>query len=892
MNMKALGAILFLISVKSLASPCNLDGVEAWAASFPKAVIESHNNSPTRGVGDVTYKYLFPEYECGRGDDSPLDLVFITIDELDESLFELLSRLIEELPIDAVVTEINHANTELNIARIGYYQFLEKVKDYQAQGCLDMPQTELACTAQRRHAKQIITHSLNKFRAGLDGFNPQIGKLRSIRNSGVGFEAKQGLSSLLRQIIQLTSIQNTLLSRAVVEFNDAADKLGGLIDGVRQPSQEIADAASDAWSIYLGDEGQVHNYFITAYEEMRNQLVESEPENVKLKQWLDSSGNTHCTLKDGNLDIYLIEESDCEVDVAQDIRLLRQRELYFNQLYIRSTVLPYARKVSDDTGNELSNLDLKAWFYRIYNNSPEYFGRQEIDGGDGLHGVIFYRELFDPLNYRAHYQGRDQALAKYQDERFYINYIKRRENLFRRFEKYPNIQGYDSYLTPTKRIGSWSPDPSRFLNHGLWREYYNNEDKISLLSQQREIWESNDDNQGLLLNGYFVEPGFVTFKYRLENAQSLSSKVTVYIDGLSVLEDTGESGGWSQFNGYLSKGFHTLEVYHSNADSVVLVADVVHPPLRPVRWSQTDEAPIPSDIEQEGDWHGVLCPYGAYASGVQVSLGPSKSNNWEDERGIEAMRLYCTDKNGNRSVIVKIKDESVFTDWGLKSACPPGEHFMDVKARRNSVHDGGDETGVNAIEFTCSGGRKVAPDNVLHMGEWSDPLSSDKRAICGVKGKIQSFQGRDRDDTGLNSLEFVFCGYEEETESDREAEALFADYVDVEDKRLRIFDIGHPASANPDADINPGVACVTVGDKFPEIFHGDYVFTHTFYGGRPEYRRTDGGYMLRYWSSAWRLWKPRWVPEDNNRLSYYWQTWWGSSAYTPEESSSYISPCL
>ncbi len=94
--------------------------------------------------------------------------------------------------------------------------------------------------------------------------------------------------------------------------------------------------------------------------------------------------------------------------------------------------------------------------------------------------------------------------------------------------------------------------------------------------------------------------------------------------------------------------------------------------------------------------------------------------------------------------------------WHPPIYCPGDDSYLNGVERRIEANQGdGDDTGLNAIRFSCTNDSSLYNANYGHWGDWDNAISNStckSGAISRVRLKVEANQG-DGDDTGANDLQ-------------------------------------------------------------------------------------------------------------------------------------------
>ncbi|KAJ6654775.1 hypothetical protein lerEdw1_006561 [Lerista edwardsae] len=154
-----------------------------------------------------------------------------------------------------------------------------------------------------------------------------------------------------------------------------------------------------------------------------------------------------------------------------------------------------------------------------------------------------------------------------------------------------------------------------------------------------------------------------------------------------------------------------------------------------------------------GDWGPPEFCNTGHANGFQTKFLPFQGiHPWEDDTGLEGVRLICTDGStaeslsGGRGI------------WSDVQTCPNGTLIsFSMKVHRYYWPEAGDQTAANKIKFKCVDGHVLegVGQEWGDWGRWSTPCR--RGAICGLRTRVQPYSGFFVDDTGLNDVRFMCC---------------------------------------------------------------------------------------------------------------------------------------
>jgi len=160
----------------------------------------------------------------------------------------------------------------------------------------------------------------------------------------------------------------------------------------------------------------------------------------------------------------------------------------------------------------------------------------------------------------------------------------------------------------------------------------------------------------------------------------------------------------------------------------------------------------PSNGGTWGSWGTTeFCPDGSYVTGYQIKVEPPRGH--DDDTALNAIRLYCRDKNDVTTGSITSSQQSWGT-WQGKEECR--STFMKGFRLRVEPHGGhDDDTAANSLDMMCENGDVLAGGGDS-WGSWSEWVECpDGQAIVGLQTKVEGHQGHD-DDTALNSV-IMYC---------------------------------------------------------------------------------------------------------------------------------------
>ena len=153
-----------------------------------------------------------------------------------------------------------------------------------------------------------------------------------------------------------------------------------------------------------------------------------------------------------------------------------------------------------------------------------------------------------------------------------------------------------------------------------------------------------------------------------------------------------------------------------------------------------------------------MCPTNTYAKGFRLKVEGVSF----DDTALNRISLICSDKNNTSSQTIISGGDTGWGNWGNTVNCNSGEHLLAFNIRSEAYQGlDGDDSGANAIRFTCGGGGAVlSVNNEGPVGSWGgyQSVNNTNYRICGVRSQIEANQGF-TDDTALNNVEFRYCDY-------------------------------------------------------------------------------------------------------------------------------------
>ncbi|XP_059424727.1 vitelline membrane outer layer protein 1-like [Carassius carassius] len=154
-----------------------------------------------------------------------------------------------------------------------------------------------------------------------------------------------------------------------------------------------------------------------------------------------------------------------------------------------------------------------------------------------------------------------------------------------------------------------------------------------------------------------------------------------------------------------------------------------------------------------GSWgRSEFCPDGTYAKGFNVKV---ERYDYFDNTALNAISLFCESKSEDASGIIR-SDKGSFGQWiDYVQMCPNG-FLTAFQLKVESSQGIDDDTAVNNIRFTCSGGHVMVGEGTPwgQWGKWSPTCQGT--GICGIRTRIEEPQGFG-DDTALNDVIMYCC---------------------------------------------------------------------------------------------------------------------------------------
>ena len=154
-----------------------------------------------------------------------------------------------------------------------------------------------------------------------------------------------------------------------------------------------------------------------------------------------------------------------------------------------------------------------------------------------------------------------------------------------------------------------------------------------------------------------------------------------------------------------------------------------------------------------GHWGGTQycggAPYKGHAVSFKLRVEPSQGSG--DDTSLNAICLSCS---GGDQICSKV---GPWGNWyGLSTApCPGG--FGGFKFRFEGSQGSGDDTAANNVHLRCNGSGHWKGTTAPNLwGSWSGPYYCPSGyVICGLRTRVEN--PIDGDDTALNGVEFTCC---------------------------------------------------------------------------------------------------------------------------------------
>lgn len=156
-----------------------------------------------------------------------------------------------------------------------------------------------------------------------------------------------------------------------------------------------------------------------------------------------------------------------------------------------------------------------------------------------------------------------------------------------------------------------------------------------------------------------------------------------------------------------------------------------------------------------GDWGRTqYCggsAYKGYAINFELRIEPSQGGGELPDD--TALNTICLDCNTGDKVC---STEGRFGNWHKADGCNKG--FTGAQFETEGNQGSEDDTGGNDLKLKCSNGDWLKVYGSPGWGTWSDPKDCPKGSvICGLRTKVEDYQGAYGDDSMLNGVEFKCC---------------------------------------------------------------------------------------------------------------------------------------
>ncbi|XP_028515812.1 vitelline membrane outer layer protein 1 [Exaiptasia diaphana] len=162
-----------------------------------------------------------------------------------------------------------------------------------------------------------------------------------------------------------------------------------------------------------------------------------------------------------------------------------------------------------------------------------------------------------------------------------------------------------------------------------------------------------------------------------------------------------------------------------------------------------------------GSWGTIdWCPFGYYAYGFRLKV-ESFQGGYKDDTALNGIILHCKKGRGDTGHQTHIHSSvERWGSWGHSKFCPRRLFLTGVEIKSESHQGSGDDTAANNFKFTCNHRywRPLIGDG-SRWGSWNKhPVACPpKSAICGIRTRVESWQGTKVDDTALNEAIFYCC---------------------------------------------------------------------------------------------------------------------------------------
>ncbi|KAG2452153.1 hypothetical protein HYH02_003185 [Chlamydomonas schloesseri] len=142
---------------------------------------------------------------------------------------------------------------------------------------------------------------------------------------------------------------------------------------------------------------------------------------------------------------------------------------------------------------------------------------------------------------------------------------------------------------------------------------------------------------------------------------------------------------------------------------------------------------------------------GIPVKGLRVRMDAHKPAPYDNTQ-LNAVELACSD--GSRV----LPASGLAGIWSDFATCSAGAYVTAARMRvADPASDGGDNSAANAVEFRCSDGAVLSPDQG-YEGSWRDWVACPSDAfVCGVRLRIQPDQGDSGDNSAMNGMQLSCC---------------------------------------------------------------------------------------------------------------------------------------
>ncbi|KAG2425078.1 hypothetical protein HXX76_013987 [Chlamydomonas incerta] len=142
---------------------------------------------------------------------------------------------------------------------------------------------------------------------------------------------------------------------------------------------------------------------------------------------------------------------------------------------------------------------------------------------------------------------------------------------------------------------------------------------------------------------------------------------------------------------------------------------------------------------------------GIPVKGLRVRMDAYKPAPY-DNTELNAVELACNDGSSVRPA------SGLTGAWSDFATCGSGAYVTAARMRvADPAAEEGDDTAANAVEFRCSDGAVLSPDQG-YEGSWRDWVACPTDAfVCGVRLRIQPDQGDKGDNSAMNGMQLSCC---------------------------------------------------------------------------------------------------------------------------------------